>query len=195
MSAQLSDTEKNALDEMWSACSSGAIQALVGTLGRDVQLTSQYVGSMLLNDVPAFVNKDGSENLMIYLKLSGVVKGVVALSAAPSSILALTDLLLHKEIGTFKTLDDKNFSVVNELLNIMTGYYVDALVARISGKINMREPTSSVNPYKAIDDFGLGETFNEIKVLVFENKFVIPDIQVTGKTFLILSEKALKKLT
>ncbi len=195
MSAQLSDTEKNALDEMWSACSSGAIQALVGTLGRDVQLTSQYVGSMLLNDVPAFVNKDGSENLMIYLKLSGVVKGVVALSAAPSNILALADLLLHKEIGTFKTLDEQNFSVVNELLNIMTGYYTDAIVARISGRITTHEPTSSVNPYKAIDDFGLGETFNEIKVLVFENKFMIPDVQVTGKTFLILSEKALKKLT
>ncbi len=195
MNAQLSDTEKNALDEMWGASSSGAIQALAGTLGRDVQLIKQNTEQMLLNDVPAFVNKDGSENLMIYLKLSGVVKGVVALSAVPSNILALADLLLHKEIGTFKTLDDKNFSVVNELLNIMTGYYVDALVARISGRIITHEPTSSVNPYKAIDDFGLGETFNEIKVLVFENKFTIPDIQVNGKTFLILSEKALKKLT
>ena len=195
MLTQLSDSEKNALNELWGVCSSGAVYALTGTLGRDVKLTEQSVEQMLLNDVPAFVNKDGSENLMIYLKLSGVVKGVAAISAAPSNILALADMLLHKEIGTFKTLDDKNFSVVNELLNIMTGYYVDALIARISGKIITHEPISSVNPYKAIDDFGLGETFKEINVLVFENKFVIPDIPVTGRTFLILYEKALKKLT
>ncbi len=193
MIAQLSDSEENALNEMWGASSYGAISALASTLGKDVKLIDPCVKQMLLNDVPGAINAGESGNIIIYLKLSGAVKGVAAISAEPSNILALADMLLHKEIGTFKTLDNQNFSVVNELLNILTGYYVDALVARISGKINMREPTYSVNPYKAIDDFGLGETFNEIKVLVFENKFVIPDVQVHGKTFLILSEKVLKK--
>lgn len=193
MGLRLSDSEKKALDEMWGACSSGAMHALAGTLGRDIRLARQRVEQMVLNDVPAFVNKDNPDSVMVYLKLSGVVKGVAALCAAPSNLLALADMLLHKEIGTFKILDDNNFSVVNELLNMMTGYYVDALVARISGRIVTHEAICSVNAYKAIDDFGLGETFNEIKILLFENKFEIPDVQVSGKTFLILPEKVLKK--
>ncbi|MCK5334441.1 MAG: hypothetical protein KAJ24_08020 [Candidatus Aenigmarchaeota archaeon] len=193
MIMELSDNEKNTLKEMWSLSSSGAISALASTLGKEVKLVEPCVKQMLLNDVPGVINADESGNILIYLKLSGAVKGVAAISAAPSNILALADMLLHKEIGTFKTLDNQNFSVVNELLNILTGYYVDAIVARISGKITMREPTYSVNAYKAIDDFGLGETFKEIKVLVFENKFIIPEVHVTGKTFLILSEKVLKK--
>ena len=193
MIMELSDSEKNTLKEMWSLSSSGAISALASTLGKEVKLVEPCVKQMLLNDVPGVINADESGNILIYLKLSGAVKGVAAISAAPSNILALADMLLHKEIGTFKTLDNQNFSVVNELLNILTGYYVDAIVARISGKITMREPTYSVNSYKAIDDFGLGETFKEIKVLVFENKFIIPEVHVTGKTFLILSEKVLDK--
>ncbi len=193
MLTQLSDSEKNALTETWDISSAAAISALASTLGKEVKLIEPCVKQMLLNDVPGVMNADEAGNILIYLKLSGAVRGVAAISAEPSNILALADMLLHKEIGTFKSLDNQNFSVVNELLNILTGYYVDALVARISGKITMRDPTYSVNPYKAIDDFGLGETFNEINVLVFENKFLIPEIQVHGKTFLILSEKMLKK--
>jgi chemotaxis protein CheY-P-specific phosphatase CheC len=187
-SSSLSKVERKKLNDLWISCSANAVKALSQTLSREVELKSFSTKFMLINDVPKLMNPEDITTTVVWMRIGGEIGGVIVLCCSLSSMLKLADMLLHKEIGYFKDLSDENMAVINELGNIVAGYYMDTLVKLFS--LKLEKPSLSTNPHKAIEFFGLGEVYREkIDVLLFESSFSIPEHTIEGKVILLFREE------
>ncbi len=186
--SSLSKVERKKLNDVWISCSANAVKALSDTLSREVELKSFSTKFMLINDVPKLMNPEDITTTVVWMRVGGEIGGVIVLCCSLSNMLKLADMLLHKEIGYFKDLSDENMTVINELGNIVAGYYMDKLVKLFS--LKLEKPSLSTNPYSAIEFFGLGEVYREkINVLLFESCFSIPEHTIEGKVILMFREE------
>ena len=184
----LSKAERKKLNSVWISCSAKAVKALTQTLGREVELKSFSTKFMLINDVPNLLNPEDITTTIVWMRVVGEINGVIVLCSSLSNIMKLADILLHKEIGHFKDLSEENMTVINELGNVVAGYYMDTLVKLFN--LQLEKPKLSVNPYRAIEFFGLGEVYRgKINVLLFESDFSIPQHTIDGEVILLFREE------
>ncbi len=95
----------------------------------------------------------------------------------------------------FKNLSDENIPVIKELANILAGYYITTLDNLFGTKYSWSDPFISVNPYRAIEDFDLGQVYiEEVRVLVFKSSFHIPDESIKEDVFLIFKKDNIPKI-
>lgn len=166
--------EKEILNKMMADCSKKTSAALSKMINLKVNMTSTSLNILPINDVPKLLNPENASTILLYTKLSGVAYGTIILSASSENTLKMADIFLHKPSGYFKDLSDENVSVIKELANIISGYYITALNHLLRTTYSSSDIALSINPHRAIEEFGFGSVYTEsISVLMLKASFEI----------------------
>ncbi len=159
------DLLKNMLDN----CSNDVATALSEMTNCKVDVSSTSLDILLLNDVPKLLNPNELTTTVLFMKLKGDINAVILLAAPLKNILKMADIFLHKEPGYFQDLSDENVSVVKEFAHILAGYYITALNSVLRENYELSVPLLSVNPHRAIEEFGFGFVYTEnIEILALK---------------------------
>lgn len=185
----LTEGAKKLLGDVWSASSYRSIQALASTLGSAVILKSSETRMGILKEIPSLLNPAQSAVTVVTIKLKGTVSGVIFVFANQSDMLGFADMLLHKAVGTSKNLDDSNISVIKELGNILSGYYVEAFIKMIGSDVKMSIPEIGFNEFRVIEKTGFGNVYqDDINVLMFESEFCIRNEGFIARVLVVFNE-------
>lgn len=100
----------------------------------------------------------------VYLPLTGDVKGVAIVAFPEENAIILSELLLKKELGTTKKLDEMGISALSEVGNIITGSYFTIIADMMQAKIVEHIPQFKLQKFselltevvtKFVEKFGL----------------------------------------
>ncbi|MGC8812227.1 MAG: hypothetical protein ACP5O8_01410 [Candidatus Aenigmatarchaeota archaeon] len=192
---KLPKLESKILKKMWLSCSEAVAKALKEMINREVEISSTSLKIMLLNDIPKLLNPEETSLTIFFIRMKDDIEGVIQLSSPLKDILKMADIFLKKEIGYFKDLSDENLPVLKELTYILSGYFVDAVQKLFNTKYNLSEPFLSINPFRAIEEFGFDQVYKEeIYVLVFLAELKIPDEKIEQKITLLFKSDDIGKI-
>jgi len=192
---KLPDFVSNILKNMWVSCSEKAAKALSEMINKKVEISSTSLKLMRINEVPKLLNPEDATTTIIFTQLIDPIKGVIILSTPLKNILKMADIFLHKRLGFFKDLRDENLPVIKEFASILTGYYITTLNELLEIKYRYSAPFLYVNPYRAIEKFGLGSVYKEkIYVLTFKVSFKITEEEIKKDVVLLFGEDSIKQL-
>ncbi len=172
--SEISPIEKMLLTKLMFDCSGETARALSEMMNKKVSAAADSPKVLLINDVPKLLNSEDPATTLLFTRMSGAVEGIIIVSSTADNILKTADIFLHKPLGYFKNLSDENVSVIKELANIMAGYYITALNHILHATCDSSMPELSINPRRAIENFGFGSVYTEeILVLTLKAKFEI----------------------
>lgn len=171
------------------------VDALSKMTKRDVKITSYSFRRIVANKIPKFLNPKEISFLLVYNKIFGGLKGVIAVGGSLIDFLKLVDILLHKKIGYYKALDDENLPVIKELVDILNGYYLSSISKIFEDEIKWEFPYISTNPYRAIEEFDFGPIYIEkIYIMMFKTNIEIEEDRIDFQTLLFFNEEDVRKI-
>lgn len=187
------ENDKTPLKNMWTFCSKNAIKALSATLNKKMVLGSVSVKSMMLDKVPSMLNPKDTKTTVFWTPLEDGISGVMLINSSYNDILKMADMLLKKEIGYYKTINEESEPIINELIKVIAGYYMDTFVKLFN--IKLKESSWSTNPYSVIEFLGMGNVYREkIEVLVLNTKFIIPEEGIKVNTIALFKNEFTDKI-
>ena len=117
-----------------------ASQALSKWLGQEVRLTLSEVELVELTVAAEVLGPPETLVAACAMGLSGPLSGQILLVFEDRSGLALVDLLLHQPVGTTASWGELEQSAAQETTNIVGCTYLNALAARLPGKMSRDSP-------------------------------------------------------
>ncbi len=191
----LPQAQANIIGDMWISCSNETAKALSETISSKVKVKSASLDILLINSVPRLLSPDNTATIVLWTKTIGSASGVVILSSTLKDMLALADRLLKKERGYFKDLSKENTSVIKELADLIAGYFVTALNKMLNTTYGLSPPNLSVNPYRAIEEFGLGKVYTEeVRVLMLKAGFIIIEEGIKLDMIVLFRKENMEKI-
>jgi len=182
----LSAEQMDALREIGNIGAGNAATALSQLLNQRIDMTVPRVSVLPLEQVPDVLG--GPENIVagIFLRVLGNAPGSVMFMLPRSSALVLADMLIGKEIGTTKILNDIDQSALKEIGNILAGSYLNALSILTNLTLLPSVPALAFDMLGAILSVVLAE-LGQVGdfALVIETEFAEANKEVKGHFFLI----------
>lgn len=182
----LSLSQLDALKEIGNIGAGNAATALSQLLNKRIDMTVPRVSVLPLEQVPDVLG--GPENIVagIFLRVLGNAPGSVMFMLPRSSSLYLVDMLLGKELGTTKMLNDIDQSALKEIGNILAGSYLNALSMLTNLTLLPSVPALAFDMLGAILSVVLAE-LGQVGdfALVIETEFSEANEEVKGHFFLI----------
>ncbi|MBR9678906.1 MAG: hypothetical protein GON13_01435 [Nanoarchaeota archaeon] len=191
----LSDGANKLLNDVWSASSSRAVQALSQTLSKDAFVKSSKTKLSNMKEIPSLLNPNNSSITVVSIPIQNDLVGTIFLVFEQSSVLAFSDMLLKHEIGSAQQLDNQNMSVIRELGNTMAGFFVEGFIKLFDDKIILKKPKIGVNEYRILEGSALGNVYQyDIDVLLFETNFLIKGTGFSGRLLTVFDSVATSKI-
>lgn len=124
---ELTELERDALREIGHIGACHASKALSKFIGQRIEVGVPFATVAPLTELPEAVGSREELVVGIYLPVSGVLEGSILLIFPQESALTLTDLLMGREVGTTKALEEMDRSALMEVGNILAGHCLTAL--------------------------------------------------------------------
>ena len=141
-------------------------------------------------NIPKLMNPNDINTTLVYTTVDDNLDAVIIFSSSLRHFLRMIDILLNKKIDYYSALNEDNEPVVAELGNIINGYFVSSLNKLFDMKFKFSEAEISVNPYRAIEEFGLGDVYKrKISVLTFKSNFKVQNEDIDGKVFMLADKE------
>lgn len=192
---KLSKIEKKIVTDIWTLKTKETCEALSKMIRKDVKISSVSVRRIWINQVPRLLNPKEVSFTLISTKIFGKINGVILLACSLKDILKLAELLLHKEIGYYKALDEENLPVIIELTNVLQGYYISYLVKLFGAEISWSSPSLYTNAYRAIEEFDFGPIYIEkIYAHMLNANFEVKSEKISFKMLLLFKDSEIKKV-
>ena len=190
---KLSEFEKDVLREIGNMGASYSANSLSEIMNKKVEIRVPDFDVLPLEEFPNVVG--GGEEIVagILVKFNGDISGYLMLFYQLKYALNLADLLLGKELGTTKELDEMDISAIQEVGNIMASSFANAIANFLKLKITPTPPAFTVDMAGALLNYlvaELGQTAE--KAIFFYTDFIIPPNEILGHLFLSPDEKSLK---
>ncbi len=198
---KLTPDQLDTLKELGNIGSGHAITALSKILNNpiDVSLTSADIISFW--KVPELFNKPEKEMVGIYSEIPFNSDIAIVQIFTKESIINLINLLNNENniqneiLKTIDDLDEFNLSIINEIGNILSGHYANALADLLSIILIPNVPKIAIDTLNAILEGIIAKYSHMTDYMIFINtKLNISDINLEGTICLIPSITILKKL-
>ena len=124
---ELTELERDALREIGHIGAAHASKALSKIIGQRINVGVPIVTATPLMQLPAVLGNREELIVGVYLPVTGDLEGSVLLVFPQQSALALSDLLMGREVGTAKTLEEIDKSALMEVGNILSAHCLTAL--------------------------------------------------------------------
>lgn len=162
-------------------------KVLIGVTRSEVVPSEQFLRN--------FANASSGEYVGVYLHTEGDLSGGMVLMFEHSHALRLCDLLLKKEDGTTKTIDEKGRSAIKEIANILTGSFLSVLADMIGLSVYHRTPVITLDSAEAIVNQVCDSAFgNRLQRDCIASEFVETGSQITGSFAFIPAEVTIEKI-
>ena len=183
------------LNDVWTASSSRAAQALSQTLSKETVVNSCLTKLANMKDIPDLLNPNNSSIAIVSVPIQNDLIGTIFVASEQNSMLAISDMLLKREIGSSNQLDKQNLSVIQELGATMAGFMVEGFIKLFDDKISLKKPNIGVNEYRILEGSALGKVYQyNIKVLLFETVFSIKGTGFGGRVITVFDSVATSKI-
>ncbi|NQT90544.1 MAG: chemotaxis protein CheC [Candidatus Omnitrophica bacterium] len=131
----------------------------------------------------------------VYLKSLGDIQGAVIFMFKKESALKLSDLLLCREDGETKFIDEKAQSAIKEVNSILTGAFFSVLADMFNLKVFHKTPFYAFDKAEVIMDSVCEEAFGDREErLCLATEFIESSSKITGSFAFIPTQEAMEKL-
>jgi chemotaxis protein CheC len=131
----------------------------------------------------------------VHLGFDGDIAGTVLFVFSEQSAYKLVDILLEREMGTTKELDELGDSTIMEIGNVLTGTFINAISSMTGLTMYTSVPMFAFDMIGAILSASLVASGHwDEKVLLIETNFVQNNEQIKGHFFLLPKTGFLNKL-
>lgn len=124
---ELRETQLDALREVANIGAGHAATALNQMTGRRIMINVPQISICEIEEAPSAIGQPDAVVAAILMHVLGDLTGRSLLLFPRHGALALTDMLLNREIGTTKVFGELEQSSLKETANILTGAYMNAL--------------------------------------------------------------------
>ena len=148
----LSSIEQDALKEVANVGVGNAATALSKMIGKVVDIN---IPSAEFVPIPKFGEKAGGAETVVYclhVGLDGGMGGDALFFFKKEEALKLSDLLLGKESGASKELDEMGKSALGEMSNIVVGSYISSIANMLKMEILLKPPNTAEDMLQSIVD-------------------------------------------
>ncbi len=182
---QLTDFEKDALKEICNMGASHAANSLSHMVNKRIMISIPEV--MLTEPKDVYL-----EGIGVYLIAKGELSFALLLIFSKKNALNLADILLGKELGTTKELDEMDISAIQEVGNILASHFVNTFSDFLEFKIY-------ISPPKVVIDSNFNEVLQlfeskNIKLLLMNTSFIEYDNKVNGSLIVLSNAKTLEQI-
>ena len=193
MSSELDEFERDMFREIGNMGASYSANSLSEIMNKKVEIKVPDFDILPLEEFPRVVG--GGEEIVagILVKFQGDISGYLMMFYQFEHALNLADLLLGKEIGTTKELDEMDISAIQEVGNIMASSFANAIADFTKLKITPTPPAFTIDMAESLLNYlivELGQTTE--KAIFFYTDFIIPPNEILGHLFLSPNEESLK---
>lgn len=188
---RLAKLEEDALREVGYIGASHAAKALSKMIGETVCVDLLVATISPLTELPETVGDKETLVAGVYLPITGDVEGSVLMVFPRESALLLVDLLLKRERGTTKDLDEMDQSALKEVGNILAGNCLTALYGLLGMKLTEHVPDLAYGMLGAVIEsvaVTLSQEAERTLVLVLE-LITETDMKIVGYFFLLFVPK------
>lgn len=193
--AKLSEFQLDALTEVCSMGTAYAATAVSVMIDRKINMSVPGVKLIPLAQVPQAVGNPEELVVGVYCRILGDLSGGFVLTFPEPSAFALCDVLLDKPVGTTKTLNEMEVSVMQETGNIIAGAFVSVLARIMQKGLMISVPRIAIDMAGAIIDVILIEIAEVAdEVVVMEIVFSDESKHIQGKFFILPDPRSLELL-
>lgn len=193
--AGLSDIEMDSLKEIGNVGVGNAATALSKMINKKVDITipdAEFVS------IQRFPEKAGGPETVVdclYVPTTGDINGNALFFFRRECALKFVDLIMGKEPGTTKEMDDMDKSSFQEMANIVSAAYLNSM-ANMLGMAIMPEPPKLASDMlqSVIDGILAGIAKHANEVLYIQTQIKINDINVHANFTLLLDTESLNVL-
>ncbi len=184
------------LREIGNIGSGNAATALATMLGKKVDIDIPDIKLLYYNDVAEVLGGADMRAMSMTVGLEEDLNGLMLQIVSSGFASNLVNTFYPKEINSLDDIDEMDLSVMQEMSNITTAAYINAIAAMTKSFINITPP--SVGVYTIGDilnnaqhqlDSGAGD-----KVLYIDESLVIENTEIRTAMIMILKIESLNKL-
>jgi len=192
--SSLNEKDIGLINEMSKKCSTDASQALSVMTGRELEVTIFDAQNM---DTEQFSKQHGADEIAftVYLEINGDISGGIALIFEQSSALKIAEILLNREEGSMKLLDDLGRSAIKETGNILAGNYLATLADILDIHVLESVPymaQSTLN--SALSTISVEMSKNADEALVLNMDIAISGSRATAQMLMFYDNASAEKL-
>lgn len=188
MELKLTELQLDALREIGTIGAGNAATGLSNMLKKKINIDIPSVKVVRLEKIPDLLGGPESSVAAVYFHVTGPFSGAIFLIFSLKEALRLVDMLLDRNNGDTKTLDEFAGSALKELGNISVGSYLVALSEVVKMRLMHSIPGLATDMLEAVLDGVLIELALEAEnAVVIDTEFKVEKDRVQGH-FLFLPE-------
>ncbi|HYE83997.1 MAG TPA: chemotaxis protein CheC [Clostridia bacterium] len=190
----LNSLQIDVMREIGNIGAGNAATALSKMISKRIDMDVPKVNILEFRNVAELVGGPEVEVIGIYFKVTGDIDGSIMFLMEKKSAKMLTNLLMSK-IDEGESLDDMDFSALQEVGNILSGSYLSSLSALTGLKLVVSVPSLAMDMAGAILSVPV-ILFGQVgdKVMLIETDFIEGTNHVKGNFFLIPDEDSFEIL-
>jgi len=194
MNNRLSNIQVDALKEATNIGAGHAAIALSQMLSKKIMIAvtrSEIIPSELF--LKNVINNIDAEVIGIYLETLGDIQGALFYMFHRDSALKLSDLLLFRQIGETKFIDEKSQSALKELCNILTGAFFSVLADMLKLNVFHKNPFFALDKPEVIMYSVCEQIFSSRQERIcLATEFIESSSQISGAFAFIPNDDAMK---
>lgn len=182
---QLSSTQKDILKEVSNIGSGSGASALAQLLRRKITMSVPGVRVIPLNEVVNVIGMADDKVVGIFQRAEGVAPCNILFILNYQSAMHLVDMMLNRSLGTTRFMDKLDISAIEEMGNIVSGSFLNALFEFTRIKFVPSVPAMSIDMADAmlnsvLYNYGYVSDY----ALIVDTEFTEQDRHLEGKFFL-----------
>ncbi|MDN5346774.1 MAG: chemotaxis protein CheC [Clostridia bacterium] len=188
----LNALQLDALKEIGNIGAGNAATSLANMLGRRVQMTVPRAGILPLKEIVSLVGEEEEAVACVELIVSGQAPSKIFFLLAEESALLLIDLMMGRQAGSTRTLDEMGVSVLLEVGNILAGSFLNAFAEFSRLTFIPSVPAFACDMLGAVLTSAFLESgYFSDRALVIETQFYDETVKISSHFFLVPEEQAL----
>lgn len=192
---KLSKLEVDALKEIGNMGAGHAANALSQMINTKIEITVPDFDVLPLEEFPEAFGGQESSVVGTYVQLQGDITGTVMFLFPLEYALNLVDIIMGREIGSSKALSDIDSSALEEVGNIMTSSFANAISDFLNFKIIPTPPAIACDMAGALLNFLIAELGQKVEEAIFFNTtFITPHREIMGHLLVSPESESLEKI-
>ena len=185
-SIMLSEAEMLAWAGLVNKAVANSISGLSGMIGQQMNATSLKAGRIKANVVVDILGGMDAITVGVYLGFQGSATGHMILAYHPKTAFEFIDLLMGQDQGTTNQLGDMEQSALQEMGNIMGGFFLNCIADANGLHLSPTPPVTMIDNAANIVDIAMAGALRDNEdVLVVDVTFGTHDRQIEGR-FLVM---------
>ena len=189
----LNETQLDAMCEIGNIGAGNACTALSMFMNTPIVMSVPQVQLLGVDSTSEYLGGADNEVLGIRINVKDDLTGMMFHIVNKRFAERIINTFYPKTINSFDDVDDMDKSVINEMGNITSGAYANALASLTGLKVDIEPPVQDGCTVSEILKVPM-EAFGGDKIVVIDEQFIINEESITSNMILVLEEDSLIKL-